>query len=280
MELTSKTLAVQRLGGFTYLQFPSFLAAGGVKHLFTTRTGGTSSGCYASMNLSVKRDDKRNNIEENYRRVCYAAGVYPRDLVMVNQVHGTDVLYVDQQNRGEGLVKPARFQADGMITDKPDVVLTTFHADCVPVYFYSPDSHIIALVHSGWRGTVNNIAGKTVDKLVREYNINPNTLLVGIGPHIDACCFEVGPEVVEAFAQAFPEEAHDSIIKPHPLGEQTDKRYIDLQAAIMIELATESVPPWNITASDLCTCCRPDYFFSHRKLGPARGTMVAMLGLE
>ncbi len=277
MDISSRSLAMHELGGLYYVTFPSFDQTGMVRHLYSTRRGGVSEGCLASMNLGPHRGDKPENVFENYRRICAACGTFIGNMVFSQQVHGDRILYVDQQDRGKSLLKPVEMVGvDGLITDKPEVCLVTFHADCVPLYFLDTKQKIIGLAHAGWRGTVKGIGGKMIRTLAGDFGSDPKDILVGIGPSVGPCCFEVDLPVADEFARAFPERTHREIILP---GKREEKRNVDLWMANAVDVVLAGVPAANVTMPDLCTCCHPEYFFSHRRTGNERGSQIAMMEL-
>ena len=277
MDLTSVALTVHEEGNLYYLTFPSFDRTGLVRHCFSTRRGGVSQGYFASMNLGFGRGDDETCVLENYRRICYVLGIYAGDLVFSDQVHGDRILYVDQQDRGKGIVQPVEMEeVDGLITDRPQVALVTLYADCVPLYFLDPVKKVIGLAHSGWRGTVQEIGRKMVERFAADFHSDPQDILAGIGPSIGPCCFEVGPEVVEAFAETFPEWIED--VARMPAGKV--KAHIDLWETNRRILERAGLLPDHITVPDICTTHRPEYFHSHRRSGGNRGSQAAILELR
>lgn len=276
MEMTSNCLKINNEAGVYYITFSSFEKTGAVRHLFSTRRGGVSQGPMASMNLGLNRGDNPLHVLENYRRICFVAGTYSGDIVFSQQVHGSRILYVDQQDRGKGLTRPVEMEAvDGLITDRPQVALVTFHADCVPVFFLDPVRKVIGLAHAGWRGTVAQISAKMIERFTGDFHSCPEDILVGIGPSIGPCCFEVGQEVAEEFRQAYSDTV-DRVVLP---ASNPEKQRVDLWEANCISLRRMGVPEKNITMPDLCTACHPDYFYSHRRMGGTRGTQIALLEL-
>lgn len=276
MELESRTLTVHEEGNLFYTTFPSFDRTGKVRHAFSTRRGGVSQGIYASMNLSFKRGDDPAAVMDNFERISQATGIYTGDMVFTDQVHGTRILYVDQQYRGSGILKnPMLEQVDGLVTDKKHVALVTFHADCVPLFFLDPVREVIGLAHAGWKGTLYRIGTNMIEKMQSDFGCAPADILVGIGPSIGPCCFEVGEDVYEPFRQAFRQHS-GTIILP-AAAEQ--KRYVDLWQANEQALIEAGVSPQHITVTDICTKCHPEFYHSHRHAGAARGTQAAFLEL-
>lgn len=257
------------------LEYLTFEKLSGIKHGFSTRYGGVSSGCYESLNLAF-RDDKKENVIENYRIFCNALGVNYRDTVWTRQVHCDRVIVVDENDRGKGLFYPREEEGyDGIITNRKDVVLTGFSADCVLLYFYAPDKEVIAITHSGWRGTVKSIGEKTVEKMVKEFNIDRTKLIVGIAPAIGVCHFQVDVPVVSEFKKHLP--FSDKYIKVDT--ENEGKYFLDLHAVNEEILINCGVKKENIENSKICTMCEPNRFFSHRIMGNQRGSLAGMISL-
>lgn len=276
MEFKSKTLNIHRSGAVYYITFPAFEETGLVRHLYSTRRGGVSQGVRGPMNLGFNRGDDKQAVIENFRRISYVSDIYAGDMVFSDQVHGDRILYVDQQDRGKGLFKPKEMECvDGLITDKPQVCLVTFYADCVPLFFLDPVKKAIGLAHAGWRGTVLQIGRKMVQRFQEDFNSRPSDILAGIGPSIGPCCFEVGPEVRAEFESAFP-AWRDKIIAP---AENSEKSYVDLWRANQLILEEAGLLKEHITVTDLCTKCHEEYFHSHRRMGNERGTQAAFLEL-
>lgn len=209
--------------GIPYLQFKSLAQTGIVRHLFTTRGGGVSKGVYASMNLGFTRGDDPKCVEENFRRVAELLGCRQEDMVSSDQTHTTNVRLVTGDDRGHGITrKKTFFDTDGLVTDEPGIVLATFYADCVPLYFVDPVRHAIGLSHSGWRGTVQGIGEATVEKMRECFGSKPEDIIAAVGPSICADCYEVGQEVAEYFLGEFWEKYHND--KFRRLAEQTGER--------------------------------------------------------
>lgn len=276
MDFNSETLNIHRSSSVYYVTFPSFEKTGLVKHLYSTRRGGVSTGYFGPMNLGFTRGDDRFAVIENFRRISYVTGIYPGDMVFSDQVHGDRILYVDQQDRGKGIYSPKEMRGvDGLITDKSKVCLVTFYADCVPLFFLDPVKKVIGLAHAGWRGTVLEIGRKMVERFCDDFGSQLGDILAGIGPSIGPCCFEVGPDVEGEFAAAFP-AWREEIIRP---AENPGKSYVDLWKANRLILEKAGVYPEHITVTDLCTKCHDEYFHSHRRMGNERGTQAAFLEL-
>lgn len=265
---------VKNENGVEYYVFESFEKTGLVKHCFSTRRGGVSTGCYESLNLSF-REDKRENVIENYKLICSAMGSDYHNVVFSNQVHEDKLYEVKQEDRGKGLLRQSDIIGiDGLYTDKKNIVLTTFYADCVPLFFLDTEKRVIALSHSGWKGTVKEIGRKTVERLKEKYNSRAENIIAGIGPSIGGCCFEVDKPVADVFEKEIP------FSKEFIKKASNEKFKIDLQEINKRILINAGLKEENIELSGLCTKCEPEVFFSHRVMGAERGSLVALMELK
>ncbi|HEY0137790.1 MAG TPA: polyphenol oxidase family protein [Nannocystis sp.] len=234
-------------------------AFGGCVHGFTDRLGGVSEGRHASLNLGRRWGDDPAAVAENYRRVAAAAGFRVEDLRQVRQVHGKTVL------RARDVT--AASEADALWVHREDgpLVAGVLTADCVPILLTDVDGTVAAAVHSGWKGTVADIAGATVGVLAE--HVAPARLLAAIGPCIEVEAFEVGEEV----AVQFPAE--------HVRREGTRKPHVDLVATVRAQLIAAGVPAGAISRVGGCTFSDPTRYFSYRRDGAGIGQMLAFIGL-
>lgn len=258
-----------------YLSFSSYEALPYIRHMFTTREGGVSKDIYESLNLSFTRGDDETAVLENYRRVAQALGTSIDHIVTSDQTHTTNVRPVGKEDLGKGITRPRDYKdVDGMITDQPGVLLATFYADCVPLYFVDPVHKAISLSHSGWRGTVGRMGQATVEAMERSFGSQPKDLLCAIGPSICQDCYEVSRDVAEAFIFAFPTHEKE-ILQAGALG----KYQLDLWKANEIVLTEAGVLKEHIDLAGLCTCCNSSILFSHRASKGKRGNLGAFLML-
>ena len=258
-----------------YLSFSSYEALPYIRHMFTTREGGVSKDIYESLNLSFTRGDDETAVLENYRRVAQALGTSIDHIVTSDQTHTTNVRPVGKEDLGKGITRPRDYKdVDGMITDQPGVLLATFYADCVPLYFVDPVHKAIGLSHSGWRGTVGRMGQATVEAMERSFGSQPKDLLCAIGPSIFQDCYEVSRDVAEAFIFAFPTHEKE-ILQAGALG----KYQLDLWKANEIVLTEAGVLKEHIDLAGLCTCCNSSILFSHRASKGKRGNLGAFLML-
>lgn len=234
-------------------------------HGFPERTGGVSAGTRASLNLGSRWGDELDKVAENRRRLAEAAGYDPDQLVATKHVHGTRVWKV-----GEPLPEPAEF--DGLVCDRPGPVLGAFAADCVPIVFADPVGRVCGAAHAGWRGTVAGVAVNVVRRM-EELGSRAADIRVALGPSIAACCFEVGPEVVDAFRQALPDV--DGLVVAGPR-----KDHIDLRVANRALLERAGVAAEHIDDTPPCTRCEASRFFSYRRDGQGGGVHMGFIGLK
>ena len=152
--------------GVPYLSSTVLESIDGLVQGFSTRLGGVSEGDLSSMNLSFSRGDKKESVEENFRRISKAMGFSPEQMVFSAQTHTTNVRVVTKEDRGTGFLFPVKWEdVDGLVTDVTGITLVTFFADCVPLYFLDPVRKAIGLSHSGWRGTAARMGQKTLEKM-------------------------------------------------------------------------------------------------------------------
>lgn len=254
-----------------YVAIPGLDNGTTLKAIFTTRFGGVSKPPYDTLNLSLQRNDDRRNVIENYRLLSNETGIPTDNMVLTWQVHGDKISIVDKSHKGMGLVREHELGCtDGLITAEKNIALVTIHADCVPVYLYDPVKGVIALVHSGWRGTLLNIAAKSVNLMKDRYKCEARDIIAGIGPHIRKCCFAVQNDVYDLFLDKFREYSD--------LFETSGSSYrIDLGGVITRSLIAEGLEMRNIHDIERCTVCEKELFFSHRGSRGNTGAGAAVL---
>ena len=245
-------------------------------HGFSTRYGGVSDGIYKSMNLSFSQGDDERRVFKNHGIMAKTMGVELADMVYSHQTHTTNVLRVTREHAGMGFTVTRNFHdVDGFVTDVPGLMLVTAYADCVPLYFADTRLHVIGLSHSGWRGTVNNMAQATVDKMSYEFGSRPCDIAAFIGPSICASCYEIGDDVARNFRDRYGAESEKILTKKEAASE--DKYYLNLHAANRINMLNAGISPQNIHVTDICTCCNPELLFSHRASKGKRGGLCGYM---
>lgn len=263
-------------GKLPLFKFGLLEESGIVKHAFTTREGGVSGGIFSTLNLSFSRGDKREDVEENYRRLADALDVEYESFVSSDQTHTTNVICVGRKDRGNGVLYERKYHdVDGMVTDDPEVTLITYYADCVPLYFVDPAHRAIGLSHSGWRGTAGRMGRATLEKMRREFGTDPKDVLCAIGPSICGDCYEVGPEVAEVFFSEFADRAGEILFD-----KGGGKYLLNLWKANEIVLTDAGILPDHLAVTDVCTCCNSELLFSHRASCGKRGNLAAVLTLK
>lgn len=260
-----------------YFTFPAFDELPGIIHGFSSRLGGVSEGFLSSMNLSFSRGDEPERVRENFRRIAESIGFSEKDLVFSMQTHTANVRRVGREDCGRGLERPVGYcDVDGLVTNEPGVVLATFYADCVPLFFVDPVHHCIGLSHSGWRGTVGKIGKATAETMAREFGSEPGDLLAAVGPSICQECYEVSEEVIGLFRENFAEELWPKLFYRKDNGHYQ----LNLWEANQLIFQEAGILPQHITVTDICTACNPELLFSHRASGGKRGNLAGFLEIK
>lgn len=260
-----------------YLEYPLLTDTKIVHHGFSTRLGGVSQGCYASMNLSFTRGDDEAAVRENYHRIAKSIGVKCENMVLSQQTHTTNVRVVTEKDKGKGIVKPLDYtDVDGMVTNIHGICLVTFYADCVPLYFVDPVQKAIGLSHSGWRGTVGKIGKETIRKMEEQYGSDPKDILAAVGPSICKDCYEVSEDVILEFRKNFKERYWKDLF----YRKENGKYQLDLWKANEIIFKESGILPEHIAVTNVCTHCNSEILYSHRTSGDRRGNLAAFLALK
>lgn len=260
-----------------YLEYPLLADTKIVHHGFSTRLGGVSQGCYASMNLSFTRGDDEAAVRENYHRIAKSIGVKCENMVLSQQTHTTNVRVVTEKDKGKGIVTSLDYtDVDGMVTNIPGICLVTFYADCVPLYFVDPVQKAIGLSHSGWRGTVGKIGKETIRKMEEKYGSDPKDILAAVGPSICMDCYEVSEDVILEFQKNFEERYWKDLF----YRKENGKYQLDLWKANEIIFKESGILPEHIAVTNICTHCNSEILYSHRTSGDRRGNLAAFLALK
>lgn len=249
----------------------AFEESGVVDHLFTTRLGGVSEGCFSSMNLTAATGDSAANVAENLRRLLPVVSGEGSRVCRTRQVHGDVILPVTEENAAGFAADPP--ECDGLTTDGAGLLLAGKFADCVPVLLCDVKRRACAVVHAGWRGTVQRIAEKGVRAMAERYGSRPGDCIAAVGPSIGPCCFLTHDDVADA-ARARLGAAAEPYVSPAPDG----RKHVDLKhinAALLSDCGVGAV----YVCRD-CTCCMPDKYFSHRRDGLLRGSLAALIQLR
>jgi YfiH family protein len=242
----------------------------GFANAFSTRGGGVSPFPESSLNLAGFDEDSAENIQENRRRFLSLVGGR-WTLATCWQVHGRDVRVVREASEAGNDSE----RCDAPATDLPGVLLGVKTADCVPVILGDARTGACAAVHAGWRGTLAGIVKHALARLNQEFGTRAEDVRAAIGPAALACCYEVGPEVIDAF-RAEVRDA-DALFTPTSEG----RALVDLHRANLEQLIESGVRPERVHTLPLCTMCRPEDFFSYRrdrKLHGRTGRLLSVIG--
>lgn len=232
-------LHTYRASHSTFLRAPVLEAVPGIVHAFSTRRGTGD--------------------------LMTAAGMAGWPVAKLHQIHSNIVHKV----LDNGFANDAP-QGDATYTGLQGLALGVVTADCCPILVAERSGRAIAAIHAGWRGTSEGVARRTIDGMVAELGLDPSALVAVIGPHIGACCMEVGEEVVEWFQDPTVFERRDAWPRPH----------LNLAQANEKQLRGAGIPDEAIDVSGLCTRCRGDLFHSWRRDGSSAGRMLSVIGIE
>jgi YfiH family protein len=301
----SREWKLRRAAGLQILEAPELSRLHWLVHGFSTRDGGSSKleqvrdgqkSVQSVLNLGFTEWDIRDRVMTNRKRFFGAISSRKMRSVLLRQIHSDLIYVVGRDHVPQGDTAP---QGDALITREPGVLLAVQTADCIPILLADTKHRAVAAIHSGWRGTAQRLAEKTLGRMQMEFATRPEDIVAAIGPGIGACCYEVGHEVIQEFAAKFP-EARDWFDGPFDLLENGDEdsnwlpwltmrppghappapsARLDLIAANRAILAGAGVPLASISASGLCTACRPELFFSYRSERNT-GRMIAAIGIQ
>ncbi len=219
-------------------------------------------------NMSLSYGDTVN-ASENRKNFLEILGIDYRDLVCTKQVHGSTTAYIQETDLGKGALSydGAINGTDSLITDKKNVPLAIFTADCLSVFLYDPKTPSIGLVHAGWRSSRANILGETIRLMREKFNTEAKDLYAGLGPAIRDCCYEVGGDFADLFS-------------PEYIINRENRHYLDLAGINKKQLLALGVKDKNIFDSKICTACNNEEFFSYRKEGISCGRIMSVMMLK
>lgn len=232
-----------------YYEIEGFNFDNNMNHVFSTRIGW-----------------EQDKLFDNLSRVL---NIPERNIYRAKQVHGTDILIINDQDNME----VSSLEVDGLITNKKAIGLSTYHADCVPIYYYDNIKGVIGLAHGGWKGTLNNINEIILKNMVKAFSCNIEDIQVAIGPSIGPCCYEIGSDVEELFKERYPNYVDIVIYK-------NDKIYLDLWKVNKNNLINLGIDKNKIFSSGFCTSCNLDTLYSYRKEKGTKNRMIAAIVLN
>ncbi|MBE7038078.1 MAG: peptidoglycan editing factor PgeF [Ruminococcaceae bacterium] len=274
MNLKSKNSIINENKGVVFVTYPNLEKLDFINHASSTRIGGVSKISHlAQMNLRFNSEDTKETVIQNYKIFADAIGTDINNMVFSKQMHNDNIKIAAESDRGKGITNDLDYtNIDGLITNKKNVALTIFGADCVPILFADKNKKAIGAAHCGWRGTYKELAGIMVEKFKELYMSNPEDIIVAIAPCIHKCCYEVDKKLFEDFKNKF-----NNISKTDAFVVKNEKFYLDLPDINRQILLKSGIKSDNILVSDLCTGCAPDMLFSHRKSNGKRGVMASVI---
>ena len=218
-------------------------------------------------NMSLSYGDTSESLK-NRENFLKELDIDYRDLVCARQIHANSIKYVQEEYKGKGALssESAIEDTDAFITDKRNVPLAIFTADCPSLFLYDPKTPAIGLVHAGWRSTRENILTKAIKSIQEKFNTLTEYLYVGFGPAIRSCCYEVGKEFVNFF--------------PGDIIQRDKHYYLDLVSINKRQALRNGVKEINIFDSGICTFCHNEEFFSYRKEGKPCGRQMSVIMLR
>ena len=238
---------------------------GFLKHMFTTRLGGVSSGETASLNLGINKNDTKENVVRNFEIVADKLGSRVDDLLALKQIHTNIVHIVTKSDESKIYSTDDRIRADAWASNIKGSCFCVFYADCVPIILADKKTKAAAAVHSGWRSSAMHIVKKAVEAMKENFNTSPCDIEAAIGPSIRSCCFETDIDAAAQFDKRY-------------YTKKNGKYFIDLQRLIRDDLADMGVV--NINDCGICTCCNGDEFFSNRAHKGKIGLMGAFVKIN
>ncbi|WP_172249808.1 peptidoglycan editing factor PgeF [Saccharibacillus deserti] len=257
---------------------------GNVSAGFTGRKGGVSEGIYGQLNCALHVGDNPAHVAENRARVAEAAGFRFEDWTSGEQVHLAEIAIVTEKDRGRGrLDRESAFpDTDGLLTNVPGVLLTSFYADCTPLYFYDPVRQVAGLAHAGWKGTVAEIARRMTEKMTGHYGSRPTDILAAIGPCIGESRYEVDEAVLDRVRVLLEKEpGNDSCsLSDFSKDRGGGKALLNLKELNRHLMIRSGIRPESIACTGWCTSSRTDLFFSHRQEKGRTGRMASWIGLK
>jgi YfiH family protein len=227
----------------------------------STRWGGVSTQPYSSLNLGAFTNDLKEDVQQNKEILYTDLGINGNQIASSFQCHGNEVLNVIEPGYYEGF--------DALITNKKDIFLQILVADCTPMLLYDPQNEVVAAIHAGWRGSVNNIVQKTLEKMKEDFNTNPSDCLAYVGTCITQPFFEVDEDVGLYFDQEF-----------YVFDKKKNKYFIDLKGCNVEALIHSGLLENHISVSPFCTVKDNNLFFSHRHEKGTTGRFGVIIGMK
>ena len=269
---------LKKLGQIKYFKCREFDNTNLVMNAFTTRFGGVSESPFNNLNLAYNVGDNESRVAENRKIILDVLNIDYRNTVSAQQIHKDRIALVRKEDKGKGAFKYSKgiAQADALITDIPGIPLLMCYADCVPIFILDPVKKVIALIHSGRRGTELELTLKTLFKMKKIFETNPHSCLAAIFPSIGPCCYSIKePNKIDSYW------LNEDKYNGEPISLQNKSgRSLDLRKANYWQLIKAGVPGKNIFINEICTADHPELFFSYRRDKGNTGRMAAIFMLK
>lgn len=266
-DLSNDNIIHIKKDGIEYIQFKRLLEYKNVKHCFTLKP----LNFYGYDNYNENQDE----INESYNKICNELEISKKDICRPKQTHTNRVEKIE--NGDEGIYNSKFDDVDGLITNIKNKALVVCFADCTPLLFYDPVKNVIANTHSGWKGTLQLIGIRTIEKMQKEYGCNPKDIICCIGPHIRKCHFEVEKDVKDLFYNEFKNlHGIDEIIR---YNQENEKYYIDTAQINKQILLNAGLKENNIVDSNICTVCNKGVCHSFRAEKEQSGRAITIMEL-
>ncbi len=256
-------MLIQEKNEIPFFQFSAFEAYPDVRHGIFTRSGGKSLSPFDSLNVGYGLGDNEDNVAANRQRIAHCMD--DAELIFTRQVHGAEVLVIDSEEADKDGIKAGPGMGDAMVTDVRGKTLAIQVADCQPVFLFDPVGKVVANVHSGWRGSIQNIVGRSVAVLAERFGSLPGNIIAGVGPSLGPCCAEF-----VNYRREIPESLW---------GYKHRSVFFNFWALTRDQLRDAGLPASNIEIGGICTKCHGDRFFSYRQ-NNLTGRFAAVIGLK
>lgn len=267
-DLSNKSIIHIKKDGLEYIKFKKLLEYKNIEHCFTLKPLDFAS--------NATYEEKRLEVEANLRVLSEEFGFNVNDICRPKQTHTDRVEKIE--NGDEGIYISKFDDVDGFVTDKKNKELMLSFADCTPLLFYDPVEKVVANTHSGWKGTLQTIGVRTVEKMLSEYGCKTEDIICCIGPHIRKCHFEVDKDVRDLFYNKFRDlNGIEDIIE---FNEENNKYYIDTARINRQTLLNMGLKEENIIDSNICTVCNSDICHSYRTEKELSGRAVTIIYLK
>lgn len=232
-------------------------------HAFSTKKTGVSKLPFETLNLGYCQNDSNENVNTNRQLFFDALSLSNYKLISPNQTHSDIFCQVNQESANSKII------ADALYTTEPGLILSIQTADCLPLILYEPNNNIIGIAHLGWKGLLNKLIIKMITHICNTYSVKPKKLIIGIGPAIQQCCYEIKEDVLELFRKEF--NFTNECVR---YADNTIK--FDLLHMLLLQLWELHASQKNVYWIKLCTHCNPQYFFSYRREGPTGKLMTVI----